>query len=131
MNKRVEFQDLLKYRFLSSPRFSPDGSKIAFAVHRGDLEDNRYISNIWVYDLSNGSGKPAQLTSSGFERAFCWSVDGTKILFVSERPSLKKEGQKKVGQEGEGQEEKKKTAATLLLTPIYQQMQFSYIREVG
>ena len=30
---RVVFHDLLRYRFLSAPRFSPDGSRIAFAFH--------------------------------------------------------------------------------------------------
>ena len=43
---RVVFHDLLRYRFLSAPRFSPDGSRIAFAVHRADLEGNRYPTQI-------------------------------------------------------------------------------------
>ena len=43
---RVVFHDLLRYRFLSAPRFSPDGSRIAFAVHRADLEGNRYLSDL-------------------------------------------------------------------------------------
>ena len=42
--RHVAFHDLLKYRFLSSPRFSPDGGKIAFAVHQADLEVDRYLS---------------------------------------------------------------------------------------
>ncbi|MDR1979715.1 MAG: S9 family peptidase [Synergistaceae bacterium] len=104
MSRRIEPHDILKYRFLSSPRFSPDGSKIAFAVHQAALEENRYISNIWIYDLADEAGMPMQLTSSGLEKTFCWSVDGTKIFFVSERPPLAKEKAK------ERDEDKKKKA---------------------
>ena len=82
-NPRIALYDLLQYRFLSAPRFSPDGSKIAFAVHRADLEGNRYLSDLWVYDLS--AGKAAPLTASGAERAFCWDASGTGLVFVSDR----------------------------------------------
>jgi dipeptidyl aminopeptidase/acylaminoacyl peptidase len=92
MNKRIEPHDVLAYRFLSSPRFSPDGTKIAFAVHQADLKDNRYLSNIWIHDLA--SEKTTQLTTSGAEKAFCWSADGAKILFVSERNPKKEEENK-------------------------------------
>ncbi len=82
-SSRIAFHDLLQYRFLSAPRFSPDGSKVAFAVHRADLEGNRYLSDLWVYDLSTETGSP--LTASGAERAFCWDVPGTALFFVSDR----------------------------------------------
>ncbi|MDR1379404.1 MAG: S9 family peptidase [Synergistaceae bacterium] len=83
MNEHINPHDVLNYRFLSSPRFSPDGAKIAFLVHQADLKENRYFSNLWIYNLA--SERATQLTSSGSEKAFCWSVDGTKILLVSER----------------------------------------------
>ncbi|MDR3331293.1 MAG: S9 family peptidase [Synergistaceae bacterium] len=89
MTNRVKPHDILKYRFLSSPRFSPDGNKIAFAVNQADIDGNRYLSNIWVYDLASES--LTQLTSSGLDKAFCWKEDGSAIIFVSERPPVKDE----------------------------------------
>ncbi|MDR1874266.1 MAG: S9 family peptidase [Synergistaceae bacterium] len=85
MSKRVEPRDILAYRFLSCPRFSPDGKKIVFAVHRADIENNRYLSDLWLCDLWLPDLRPMQLTSSGSERLFCWSADGTHVLFSSER----------------------------------------------
>ena len=80
---RVQFHDLMKYRFISSPRISPNGAKAAFAVHQGDLEGNRYLSCLWLCDLT--SAQTSQLTFSGTERAFCWSRDGRDLIFVSGR----------------------------------------------
>ncbi|MDR3230216.1 MAG: S9 family peptidase [Synergistaceae bacterium] len=82
MSRHVEPHDILTYRFLSSPRFSPDGKNAAFVVHRADLENNRYLSDLWLCDFDR---PPTRLTSSGSDRIFCWSVDGTRVLFVSER----------------------------------------------
>ncbi len=53
------------------PRWSPDGTKIAFSSERG--ED---WSNIYVMDLNGGP-----LISAGRGWAEDWSPDGTKILF--------------------------------------------------
>ncbi|WP_299301644.1 S9 family peptidase [uncultured Fretibacterium sp.] len=87
---RVVFHDLLRYRFLSAPRFSPDGSRIAFAVHRADLEGNRYLSDLWVYSLNTETCTP--LTASGAERAFCWDPSGAALIFVSGRAHQPAEG---------------------------------------
>ncbi len=88
MKKPVELTDLLRYRFLSAPQFSPRGDKIAFLVHRGNYEDNCYASDIWICDTSSGEVRP--LTSSGKEKAFTWKGDGRSILFASGRKEGKK-----------------------------------------
>ncbi|MBR0222606.1 MAG: S9 family peptidase [Synergistaceae bacterium] len=81
--KRVELHDILKYKFLSSPKFSPDGNIVAFKVSNADVEANNYKSYIWLYYINEEV--LTQLTSFGSEGAFCWSVDGREILFVSNR----------------------------------------------
>ncbi len=81
----VAFHDLLRYRFLSSPRFSPDGGKIAFAVHQADLESNSYLSDLWLQNLA--TGKRTQLTHSGMEGPFCWNRTGERLLLASDRAS--------------------------------------------
>ena len=60
------------------PRFSPDGTKIAFASDRAF--QGSY--DIWVVDVA--SGKLAQWTSSpADEYEPAWSADGSEVAFVS------------------------------------------------
>ena len=86
--KRVEAHDILKYKFLAGPKFSPDGSIIAFKVSQADIDANDYKSYIWLYYINEEV--LMQLTSYGSEGAFCWSADGNKILFVSNRDDKNK-----------------------------------------
>lgn len=83
MKRTVELTDLLRYHFLSAPTFSPDGTKIAFLLHKADYENNAYSSNIWMHDLLTGSLR--QLTASGKEKFFAWKHDNRTLVFASGR----------------------------------------------
>ncbi len=62
------------------PRFSPDGSRIAFS---GD-----YDGNTDVYLVGVTGGQPARLTFHPMDdRVVGWTPDGTRVLFVSSRES--------------------------------------------
>jgi eukaryotic-like serine/threonine-protein kinase len=65
-----------QYRF---PRFSPDGTRIAFSIGSGRGADDE----VWTYSLS-GSGL-ARLTFSGGNFSPIWSADGTRLAYVSAR----------------------------------------------
>jgi Tol biopolymer transport system component len=56
------------------PRYSPDGTKIAFWSQASDG-----VPQLWVMN-ADGSN-PQQLTSEGIAN-FSWSTDGTKIAYV-------------------------------------------------
>jgi len=61
-----------------SPRFSPDGGRVAFSVERGGNSD------IYVMNLKSRSS--ARLTSDpGIDTSASFSPDGTKIVFNSDR----------------------------------------------
>jgi len=60
------------------PRFSPDGTRIAF-----DTDDGT-DANIWVYELS-GARAMRRLTFGGRNRHPVWSRDGRWITFQSDR----------------------------------------------
>jgi serine/threonine-protein kinase len=67
-------------RAYSSPRPSPDGSKIAVEVSGGG--SNRM--HIWVMDVN--SGVATQLTFNGDEDRYpVWSADSREIIYVSRR----------------------------------------------
>jgi Tol biopolymer transport system component len=61
-----------------SPRYSPDGTKIAFWSKLGDGS-----GNIWVMN-SDGSN-PQQLTTEGATDWLSWNPDGGRIAYVSHR----------------------------------------------
>ncbi len=64
-------------REYSSPRYSPDGRKVAVAVTTNGSSD------IWVYDISAHTF--TKLTTEGVNLRPEWSPDGTRILFRSDR----------------------------------------------
>jgi CSLREA domain-containing protein len=64
------------------PAWSPDGSKIAFASKRADV--NGTLLDIYTMD-PNGQNVRRLTTARGDDTAPAWSPDGTKIAFQSNR----------------------------------------------
>jgi tricorn protease len=64
----------------SFPRFSPDGTKIAYSAS--------YDGNVDVFVVSSGGGEPARLTHHPMpDRVIGWTPDGRRVLFASSRES--------------------------------------------
>lgn len=62
------------------PKFSPDGTQIAFTAN--------YDGNWDVYVIPTTGGLPRRLTSHGsYDQVIEWHPDGSKILFTSSRES--------------------------------------------
>src|SRR4051812_23658819 len=79
-------EDYFAFETLGDPRFSPDGSTIAYVVTTVDQKQNRRRSEIDAVPV-DGSRPPRALTtapqSSNSPR---WSPDGQAIAFLSARP---------------------------------------------
>ena len=64
----------------SFPRFSPDGSQVAFSAS--------YDGNVDVYVIPTTGGEPARLTHHPMaDRVVGWTPDGEQVLFASSRES--------------------------------------------
>lgn len=91
--KPIKIDTFLDYTFASSPSFSPDGTYLAYLTSKADLVDNRYRSDLWLYDC--GRGRQLRLTAGGDVTTYCWTEQGT-ILF----PALRDEKAKKEVEKG-------------------------------
>ncbi len=85
--KRIEIDTFLKFQFLSSPQFSPGGTKIAFTVSRPDLGSNGYLSDLYLYDLKTKS--VSRITAGGDAKTWAWTPDNT-LLFSAARTDAEK-----------------------------------------
>ena len=47
--EKLKLDDFTKYKFLSGVRLSPNGKNIGFILHQMDVEENKYLSNIYIY----------------------------------------------------------------------------------
>lgn len=66
------------YRIPSDARIHPDGRHVAFVVTRMDLEDDRYVRRIWLWN-----GETARpFTAGPADTRPRWSPDGTRLLFL-------------------------------------------------
>jgi hypothetical protein len=78
----------------AQPRFSPDGSRIAFASERTKVADefrqgyfSNLRSNIYTLDLQNKVLQ--QVTFNGFNCTYpVWDSTGTALVYISERDSV-------------------------------------------
>ena len=84
MSRTITIEDLYQFKFLSRPRISPDGQRVAFVVTTIDDRKYEYRSSIWIAPSTGGEAKrftagPANTHSP------VWSPDGRWLAFVSER----------------------------------------------
>ena len=84
-------EDVYELTTVADPRLSPDGTLVAFVLTRIDREESEYRSAIWVMP-PDGSAPPRQLTSGKKADAVPrFSPDGTRLAFVSNRDTEKKQ----------------------------------------
>ncbi len=82
MNKRrFSAEDFMRFKFVSDPQLSSDGNKILY-VSCG-MEDEKYLPNIWMYDLKRGTAQ--QFTFTNSDENPRWSPDCRQIAFNSRR----------------------------------------------
>ncbi|MDI9498145.1 MAG: S9 family peptidase [Bacillota bacterium] len=97
----LESRDFAAVPMLSEPLFSPSGRRLVYTRTEARLEQDDYISHLWLLDPQTGESR--QLTNGSGERAAVW-LDDERLLFVARGRSARDE----------------KTAGLLPQTDIYQ-----------
>jgi len=85
---RMTIDDLMRVRFLSDVRISPDGKEIAYVVSTPSIETDSHDAVLYV--VSSSGGTPLQLTHATHiynqpipQPNLQWSPDGSLISFVA------------------------------------------------
>lgn len=94
--ENIKLDDFIEYKYLSRVKYSPNGENACFAMHKADVDDNKYLSNLWLY--RSKEKKYLQLTAFNQESNFIWMDDEEHILFSGTRDSKDKE-KRKAGEE--------------------------------
>ncbi|WDV44491.1 S9 family peptidase [Clostridiaceae bacterium M8S5] len=84
----IKIDDFTNYKFLSRVKYSPNGENACFVVHSAEFDENKYNSNIWVYNVNQD--KYFQLTALDKESSFVW-LDDERIIFPAIRDKKDKE----------------------------------------
>ncbi len=74
---------------LSSPAFSPDGTRVAFIAASGQGENAR--AQVFVMPLDGGDARPVTSAKDGVEQ-FAWRPDGKAIAYTAADPKPQRKG---------------------------------------
>ncbi len=70
--------DVGAYASVGDPQMHPDGVRVAFVVSRANLDEDRYDSEIWLWD----GEAAARFTHGPVDSRPRWSPDGATLAFI-------------------------------------------------
>ncbi len=80
----LSIQDYATMPTLGSPRWSPDGKRIAYVLTNADLERSAYDADVWIID-ADGKNDRRLTSAKANDTRPRWSPDGKTLAFLSDR----------------------------------------------
>jgi len=90
--RKITAEDLYLFNTVTEVRISPDGKNVIYSVQRVDRKTEKKYTNLWVAS-SDGSAPRQFTTGDQHDGSACWSPDGSKIAFLSDRGDKEKPAQ--------------------------------------
>lgn len=82
---RLAASDIFDMEMATDPHISPDGEKIIYVRQFSDIMTDKRYSNLWIINFDGNNNRP--LTTGNFsDYSPRWSSDGTRIIYLSDRP---------------------------------------------
>ena len=82
---RLTVSDIFDMEIATDPQISPDGEKIIYVRQFSDVMTDKRYSNLWIINFDGNNNRP--LTTGNFsDYSPRWSSDGTRIIYLSDRP---------------------------------------------
>jgi dipeptidyl aminopeptidase/acylaminoacyl peptidase len=72
--------DLYAFRWIASPRISPDGATIVYTLVTVNSKHDGYDTALWIIPTAGGAARP--LTSGPRDSGPCWSPNGKSLAFL-------------------------------------------------
>lgn len=78
----ITAEDYYRLRFVSDPQASPDGAWVACVISTPDRDEDRLLSDIWLFS-TNGHGRKQLTNRAHSDASPRWSPDSASIAFVA------------------------------------------------
>jgi len=73
-------EDILRVKTVGSPEISPDGARILYTVREADLENNRFLTSLWVSAWDGG--QPRKLVDGASVASVRWAPDSKRAAVL-------------------------------------------------
>lgn len=83
--RRIAIEDLHRFRDVSDPQLSPEGTWVAYTVSVADLGEDSYVSDLWMTSWDGRATLRLTTTPTESEHSPRWSPDGRYLAFLSGR----------------------------------------------
>ncbi len=85
--KHLTLDDFSRMVWITEPRLSPNGLRVAYIQKSVVPEQNRYTENVWISHVQQGSAPYPLSRMLSRDRALQWSPDGQYLAMLSQRPA--------------------------------------------
>ncbi len=90
-HRKVILEDLGRVMKISAPCISGDGAKIVFSVTKAKINEDRYVTQIYLMNIDD---EPCQITNEGSQnRNPLWAPSGLELSYISNvsgKPALRR-----------------------------------------
>ncbi|WP_300379862.1 prolyl oligopeptidase family serine peptidase [Henriciella sp.] len=90
-SNRFTAERVFDLEYATSPRVSPDGSKIVYVRHSMDIRTDQDRGDLWIIDVESGEQRPLVVGGMSASNPR-WSPDGEKLIYSTtkdEKPELR------------------------------------------